>query len=261
MVPTETKAPEVAVPTPVTVSENQQVNSELVERDILREVLHGVWEEGRRHELPDIEWVWIPGPLYWLQNFTRTFDEHWEKRRIYPPLQAYKRFPRKRYFPVIFSRLVTEPLLWIPKSREMMLSWALAGYASWAAQFHERVRAIFQSQKQEKSNELVTGRGSEGYVKTLYSRQDDWLQRRYPLASRLADMPADKFTWGHQSLVQGMAGGPDQVRSYHPTIFIMDEAAHIDGAEDSYNAAKPVADQIILTSSTAPSWFGDHTEL
>jgi len=49
--------------------------------------------------------------------------------------------------------------------------------------------------------------------------------------------------------------GADQVRMYHPTIFVMDEAAHMDEAGASLGAALPVSQQIIAVSSAALGWF------
>jgi hypothetical protein len=76
-------------------------------------------------------------PLYWLQNFTKTFDEHWQEKRSQP----YARFPDKPYMPWLFKLLTSERRLFIPKSREMMISWAVVGYGVWRCQFFPRTRA------------------------------------------------------------------------------------------------------------------------
>ena len=55
----------------------------------------------------------------------------------------------------------------------------------------------------------------------------------------------------------GTGGGADQIRQYHPSVLIVDEAAFLDDFEMSYAAADPVAAQIIAVSSAAGSWFGD----
>ena len=233
----------------------ERAGRELTHRRIIKLIKTGVYEPGHWHGLRQKR-VWVVGPLYWLQNFTYTYDEQWEAHNQQP----YRRFPRKPYFPWLFYRMATEKRLFIPKSREMMISWAVTGWATYAAQFHERTRVIIQSQKQDKANELVTGRGTPGYCRTLWEKQDEWLKDRYPLKGRVEDLPGDKLTYNHNSQVQGVPSGADQVRLYHPTIFIMDEAAHVDEAEASYDTANPVCPQIILVSSAAPSWFGDVCE-
>ena len=52
-------------------------------------------------------------------------------------------------------------------------------------------------------------------------------------------------------------GGADQIRQYHPSVLILDEAAFLSDFEESYAAADPVAAQIIAVSSAAARYFGD----
>ncbi len=193
-----------------------------------------------------------PGPLYWLQIRTKTFDEHWQEKGSEP----YAKFPKKPYFPRLFELMLAERRLFIPKSREMMISWAVIGYAVWKCQFFERTRAIVQAQKLEKVNDLISGRGNPGYARTLYEQQDQFLKDRHPLVKSSAEMPGDMIAWANGSTLHGVPSGADQIRQYHPTIVIFDEAAHLDEFAESYGAAEPVASQIIAVSSAAPSFFG-----
>jgi hypothetical protein len=194
-----------------------------------------------------------PGPLYWLQNHTKTFDEHWQQKGTQP----YARFPSMPYFPRLFQLLQSERRLFIPKSREMMLSWAVIGYAVWLCQFFERTRVIVQSQKLEKVIDLVSGRGNPGYAETLFEQQDQFLKDRHPLVKPSTEMPGDMLAWVNGSTLHGVPSGADQIRQYHPTVAIFDEAAHMDEFAEAYGAAEPVASQIIAVSSAAPSFFGD----
>jgi len=70
-------------------------------------------------------------------------------------------------------------------------------------------------------------------------------------------MPEDKLIWANGSIIHGIPSGADQIRFYHPTILIVDEAAYVDDFQGSFDAANPVCAQIIAVSSAAPSWFGD----
>ena len=45
--------------------------------------------------------------------------------------------------------------------------------------------------------------------------------------------------------------------SFHPSLFIQDEAAHIPEGEESLNAVIPSMARIISISTAAPGWFGD----
>ena len=97
-----------------------------------------------------------------------------------------------------------------------------------------------------------------GYARTLYERQPGWLQEAYPLTTPSADdQPAARMSWANGSILQGVPKGADQVRQYHPTLYIADEAAHVDEFKESYAAADPVCMQMIAISSAGPGWFGE----
>jgi hypothetical protein len=186
-------------------------------------------------------------PLYWLQNHSRTFNEYWRENGTEP----YAKFPDKPYFPILFEYLQKSRRLFLPKSREMMLSWAVIGYAVWMCQFFERTRVIVQAQKLEKVIDLISGRGNPGYARTLYEQQDQFLKDRHPLVKPSTEMPGDMLAWMNGSTLHGVPSGADQIRQYHPTLVIFDEAAHLDEFRESYGAAEPVALQVVALPSAA----------
>src|SRR6266704_427719 len=55
----------------------------------------------------------IPGPLYWLQNHTETYDEKW----LASGLEPHRKFPTLPYLPWLFSHFVKDRRLFVPKSR------------------------------------------------------------------------------------------------------------------------------------------------
>lgn len=195
-------------------------------------------------------------PLYWLQNHTNTFDEHWKQKKSAP----YARFPKLPYMPKLFELMRKERRLLLPKSRDMMVSWAAVAYGVHLCQFNPRSRVMIQSQKEDKVMALVSGRGNPGYARTLWEQQDDFLKTTHPLVKAPEDMPGDLLAWANGSTFQGVPRGADQVRQFHPTLVIFDEAAHLDEFAEAYAAADPVAAQIIAISSAAPSWFGEVVE-
>jgi hypothetical protein len=196
---------------------------------------------------------WVPGPLAWLWHCTETFDPHYLDKGLSSPHRA---FPRLPYMQWLFTEMLTEPVIFFPKSREMMLSWAVIGYCTWMCQIFPGTQVLVQSQKLDKSSELVKGTEPPGYAYTLYSRQEQWLKDRFPLAMRPADLPADNLVWKNGSEIKALGKGADQIRLYHPTIVMMDEAGFMDEAEASFGAATPVAKQILVVSSASPGWFG-----
>jgi hypothetical protein len=192
-------------------------------------------------------------PLHWLQHHTKTRDDHWRENGT----ELYRKFPDWPYFPRLFELMQSERRLFLPKSREMMLSWAVMAYAVWLAQWHNGSQIIVQSEKSTKSIDLVGGTGVSGYCLTLWEQQDACLKRLHPLTKRPEDMAGDLITWKNDSSIRAVPGGADQVRQYHPALFIMDEACFLTEAAASYDTAEPVTTQIIAVSSAGPSWYGE----
>lgn len=186
-------------------------------------------------------------PLYWLSRYTETFDEHAAQKGV----AVYKPFPAdKPYFPLLFDALRKSDRLIVPKSRQMMASWAVCGYLTWLCQWQPRVRAVIQVQKEDKAAELIE------YCRTLYERQPKWMQKMHPLKgggiqSKLL------LLWESGSRAQGIPGGVDQIRSLHPTVLFMDEACHMPEAKECYEVSNPVCSQIVMVSSAAPGWVAE----
>lgn len=153
--------------------------------------------------------------------------------------------------------MASERRLFLPKSREMVLSWAVVGYAVHLCQWNPNTQVIIQSEREAKSVDLVVGRGIPGYARVLWERQDEFLKRLHPLTKDIDKMPEDLLSWRNGSSIRGVPSGAQQVREYHPALFIMDEAAFLTEAAASYDTAEPVCSQIFVVSSAGPSWFGD----
>ena len=186
--------------------------------------------------------------LYWAQNWTKTENPHYLEQG----LEFRAAFPRKSYFDVLFkaleeNRAAEVPSIFIPKTREMVTSWSVMVYATARAQWH-RAEVIVQTDSEEKATELV------GYSECLYRNQADFLKQRHPLKGETSSL---NIEWADGGRVHGIPKGVHKIRIYHPTIYIMDEAAFLPEAQQCYDAAQPVARQIIAVSSAGPGWFGD----
>ena len=184
-------------------------------------------------------------PLFWLQHHTRTRDSHWREAGASSP---YRPFPKKSYFAAVVETIQSEPVLFIEKSRDMMISWLCVGYFTHAAMTNDEREVLFQSQKEDKAAELID------YAKTLYEQQDERLKRRFPLAKPLKEQSALKLEFANGSRIIGIPEGADQIRSYHPWGLLMDEAAFQPEAGEAYDAAVPVCQKIIVVSSAGPGW-------
>jgi hypothetical protein len=215
------------------------------ERALMREQFR---KRHAAHAVPENITAMVADPLTWLRHYTQTRDSHWREASAPSP---YRPFPDKPYFRPVVEALRKEPVLFVEKSRDMMLTWLCVGFFTHAAMTTEGIEVLFQSQKEDKAFELVD------YAKTLYRRQRPELQRAFPLARKLKEMAAGELLFAHGSRIIGIPGGGDQVRSYHPWGLFMDEAAFMPEAGQSYDNAVSVCKKIVVISSAGPGWFAD----
>jgi hypothetical protein len=94
----------------------------------------------------------VKDPLIWLQNHTQTKDPHWREAGAESP---YRAFPDKPYFRPIIEAIQREPVTFILKARDMMLSWLCVGYFTHLCMTVPGVEVLFQSHRREGSR---TGR-------------------------------------------------------------------------------------------------------
>jgi hypothetical protein len=190
----------------------------------------------------------VEDPLEWLQCHTCTHDSHWREAGARNP---YRPFPDKPYFRPLLTVIRQQPILFIEKSRDMMISWLCVGFFTHAAMTNEHREVLFQSQKEDKGAELVD------YAKTLYDQQNEVLRWRFPLTKPIREQSALKLEFANGSRIIGIPEGADQIRSYHPWGLLMDEAAFQPEAGEAYDAAVPVCQKIVVVSSAGPGWFAD----
>lgn len=188
----------------------------------------------------------VSDPLTWMQRYSKTKDSHWREHSADSP---YRRFPDKPYFRPLMGGFQADPVMFVEKSRDLMLSWLFVGLFTHAAMTTEGIEVLFQSQKQEKACELVE------YAKILYEQSDEAIRKAYPLAKK--NQAADVLEFAHGSRIIAIPGGGDQIRSYHPWGLLMDEAAFMPEAGESYDNAVPVCKKIVVLSSAGPGWFAD----
>jgi hypothetical protein len=138
-------------------------------------------------------------------------------------------------------------MLFIPKTREMITSWAVMVHAAHRAQWF-KAEVVVQTDSEDKAKQLVD------YAACLYRNQADFLKARHPITR---EPSALEIQWKDGGRVFGIPKGENKIRMFHPTIYIIDEAAFLPEAEQCYNAALPVAKQIVAISSAGPGWFAD----
>jgi len=185
----------------------------------------------------------------WVTEHTKTFNEHWlEEGRPSP----YEPFPRYDYLATLFEILDAKRIVWIEKSRDLMISWACVAYLTFKAMTIPECGVLFQTQKENKAIQLVD------YAKCLYDRQPDFLRDAFPLTKPTKDQSALSLEFKNGGYISGIPGGADQIRSYHPWGYLNDESSFQPEAGECYNEAlAAVKGKIIFNSSAGPSWYAD----
>lgn len=165
-------------------------------------------------------------PYFFLTRFCYTLDEH-------NPNSPYNLIPKKEYIKDLCDLFVSEDMLAIEKSRQMMVSWVFCALVLWFTMFNrpEGTR-VFWLSKKEKDADAAIDR-----IKIIYQRLPDWLRRINPADEPLTYL---NLSWrAKNTVIQGLASGPDQVRQYTASLIVCDEAAFQDRLDKVYEAARP----------------------
>ena len=185
----------------------------------------------------------------WVTESTETYNEHWLVEGRPTP---YEPFPRYRYMEELFQVLDAERIVWIEKSRDLMVSWACVGYLTLKAMTTAECGILIQTQKEDKAIQLVD------YAKCLYRRQEPMLREFYPLQKAIERQDVLTLEFGNGSYIHGIPGGADQIRSYHPWGYLNDESSFQPEAGECFNEAlSAVKGKIIFNSSAGPGWYAD----
>ena len=216
----------------------EEVHQQKAEADRIRNLVHQ----------PRVKRA-VADPYTWATQHTKTYNEHWvEEGRP----SAYEPFPQHQYLAYVFAGIDLNRIIWFEKSRDMMLSWACVAYLTLHAMKVPRRGVILQTQNSEKVKQLVK------YAKTLYENQPSWLKDAFPLSKPMRLQPELSLEFAHGGKIVGIPGGANQIRSYHPWGYLLDEASFVPDAGECYAAALSVAKgKIILNSSAGPGWYAD----
>lgn len=92
-----------------------------------------------------------------------------------------------------------------------------------------RAETVVQIANEDKRAHLID------YVRQLWDSQEPWLKQRHPLVRRSTFTMA----WQGGGEVSAIPSGADKTRAFHPTTYVMDEAAYLPEGEDCLNAVRP----------------------
>lgn len=183
----------------------------------------------------------VSHPWSYIQEIVYTNDEH-------DSINPVKRFPDIPYLKVLCDLWFYEPLLLVPKSRQMLITWLFVSCYLWDTQFKRGRLNFFQSKKEEDADRLIQR------AHFIWEHQPDWIKQLFPAEYTFCHL---KFPLGH-SEIWGVPQGGDQIRQYTSSGLFSDEMAFQPDAEDAYSGAKPTitgGGRFTGVSSANPGFF------
>lgn len=215
----------------------------LTKEELTGPVVYKLWDACRNG---------IEGLEFYAFNMIRTKDESDDKHPV-------KVFPRKPHLQEVFrTLLLDEPPQFIPKSRQMMVTWAVCVYATWLARFHPHKLVFFQSKREEDAANLVFNKdmwvGRCGFIEAHMPSFMYLGRGRKVLEGRYGNL-----FYPNGSRIWGIAQGEHILRSYVARAVIMDEAAFWPAFRESYRAALAMSknhqSQIVAITTANPKTF------
>lgn len=180
-----------------------------------------------------------------------------------------KHFPDKDYLRWTLQKWIEEQVITTAKSRQLMVSWLLAGYGLWTALTRPHALVLWQSTKLEHAAPFIYEKGwRHARMSVLLGNLPSYLRIcRMPDGSihELGDVDQygsyAKLTLPNGAKCEGLAQGATQVEGKVPSVMISDEGSLQDQFSSAIAAVKPAIakDSKLLMVGTMrlPSDFGD----
>lgn len=187
--------------------------------------------------LQDIEWgICHDDPYYFIVNWARTLDVH-------DDINPIKCFPDKEYLKIITEVWLKEPLLLVPKSRQMMMSWIFTSLYLWDTIFHPARMTFFQSKREEDADDILkrskfTWDNLPRFLKRYYKDRTFHTLNCNPQHN--GQHVSGKMTFPQiNSEIRAIPEGGNIIRMHVASGILEDEMAFQPEAKDAYTAAKP----------------------
>lgn len=200
-------------------------------------------------ELRDLlEWKsWKENPTAFIQDCCLTVDEADEGQ--------VKKFPDKAYIKRCIELAEREPILCIPKSRRMMMTWTCLAICLWEGMFKSNQMIFVQSKKFEDSAYLL---GEQRLMFMYNNLPHD--RHKFPKVTKKvsSDRGYQTIRFSNGTTFMAVAEGADQLRQYTASRVYCTEMAFWDNAELTWMALRPVIQgggKILIDSSANPGFF------
>ena len=152
-------------------------------------------------------------------------------------------WPDKSYLRELVHVLSEENVVFVEKSRQMIVSTACCLYAMWDCLVHENRRWLVSRSKESDAIELLRDK-----IRAPWNMLPKWLQELFPMTMTPSDII--RFP-GTLSLIQAVTENVANrtARGGTASGIIIDEAAYQDQARDIYAAAAPMATKLFVVST------------
>lgn len=198
------------------------------------------------------ELAYTDSGLWNFLPYVKTKDAHQKRNPVRPLPVAEKDFLKVLFlFMLCFDRLL------VPKSRQMMVSWALSAYDVWHTMSAPYRHTVYQTKKESDSHAMVTeGRKNPagGRMDFIVQNLPEFLQDENIISGQgnlvgsmvfspnEFDEDGSHIPW-YGSRIEAVPGGPDQVRSKTASKVSVDEGAFHDSLKKVVTAVnQAVAD-------------------
>lgn len=159
-------------------------------------------------------------------------------------------FPHKDYLHTLFDMLRAEPVLLIPKSRQMIISTGCLVLCLWEIMFEQSWRTILSKVTEEDAEELLDNK-----VRFTYERLPAWLKA----AKTIPVQPKGKATCKQTAsyiLAAAQNVADRECRGGTANRVIIDEACYQDHTRTIVEAGQPMTQRMVLVSSPNVSYPG-----
>jgi hypothetical protein len=186
-------------------------------------------------------------------SHVKTKDEH---KKGDESVRSFPTRIEKPYVWDILDTFVTEPIVGVEKSRQLLLTWQCCMYSLWTAKYQKNRLVFVQSKKEENAAVLV-------YKDDPNKARISFIESNLP--KEMQEKPEDiKMAYGEiyfsktGSTIKAVPEGGDQIRSFTPSLVFSDESAFQPEFRDAWKAIKPCIDgggQFIFVSTAKNGSF------
>jgi hypothetical protein len=167
-------------------------------------------------------------PWAFVSEFVITQDEHDKEN-------PFKRFPDKLMYRVITRAWEEHPVLFIEKSRQIMVTWMFASLYLWDALFFKGRKHFLQSKRQEDADDIIDR------CRTVY---EHLVAQGFPGLAKAKTVndrtgTTSRLQFDNRSVIRAIPQGPDIVRGPTSSGILSDEIAFQFEAEKAYEACLP----------------------